>query len=318
MRQNEINEMNRRQHLNSSATAKHFLILCLLIALSMIGCSETPVSSPQDAGVNSWDDLETKLEEAIPEVLDSDKGPHDYTFEVSAMRKIRDGGSRDLWLEMCRMTDLPMVATGGYLCLAERLPEDRFEAALVLLANRSEQASLIFYYPAIMYLSEQAEPNAKATQALDRVLAASENDDLILAYLMVPKPILSAWIESGDVENAPAAIQGLAVDAAFIVADEQSQPVTETAQKLLNSFKDKRDIRVTVWLRHADVSIQPQAMRDAIVFVLKSDELNDGEFHFALRNHLDFVRAEMDLDRLSLTPTQQERIAELLDQYSEE
>jgi len=169
--------------------------------------------------------------EAVPEVLPTGKGPHDFAFDVESMQKIRDHGTLDLWLEMCRQRDYPMVATGGYLCIASREPAHRFEAALLMIAHRHEEASFYFYYPAMAYLAEEVESTPENFKTLTEFVCLPEvdADGRCFAAALLPEGFLSGWVEAEAIETTPPGIQAMAVDSALVASLDN---VTAASPKL--------------------------------------------------------------------------------------
>ena len=154
------------------------------------------------------------------------------------MQIIRDHGTLDLWLEMCLQHDYPMVATGGYQCIAIQEPTHRFEAALLVIANRHEKASFIFYYPAMIYLGEDVESNLDNFSTFTKFacLPTTSLDGRRIAVALLPQTFLADWIEAEEIQSTPPDVQALAVDAAVVAHIDNDTDYSPKLEGLLQAF----------------------------------------------------------------------------------
>ncbi|MEM6258332.1 MAG: hypothetical protein AAGI37_08465 [Planctomycetota bacterium] len=281
-----------------------------------VACSEQSVNSPADVGYQDWAAVETAIIDSLPEVFESDESIGDRVFDLSAMRRIRDGGSLDLWLEMCEQTDYSLVALAGYLCIEANEPDHRMEAALTIFSHHPMASLLGIYDEPFVFIGEKAEATAKNIDALDSFLSDSQISDHRKAevFVFIRQAMKTAWLLAADVSHAPTEVQAIAVDHAVIEWEAQREPIPKKVELLLLDFAQMRDVRQSVWLKNFPIDAEIEDRREAILSVLRNDELEDRSYSFALRPHVVFIDEQIDMEKVDLSPVQRARIDRFMSQ----
>ncbi len=301
-----------------------FTAVPILVA-GLAVCSCQSAKTTQDLAFPTWEQLSDQLIEALPEVLEEGKGPHDYVFDVPDVVRIRDNGSIDTWLEMCAQQELTMVRVAGFMCVQQRAPERQFEAALTFLSNKPAGESMYFCYPALEFLQDvSATPGNVAAFGKFVNRRHPNHKQFLTAVSFVgggiklvddPPGFLAKWAVSEDIGNADPTVQVMAMDEVFTNAKNEGTAVPESILDHLKSFAESDGIRRAAFVRYAPESVDRTTLTASIIGVLKDDNLNEFEYTYALLDRVDAISELIDVDVLELTPEQLKRWEKLLERH---
>ncbi len=296
----------------SSLAGLTMLYACLGFPLKG-GAQEPDDKPPEYAGVGSWDALSDLLIKAVPRVLPGDKGLHDYTFEVPAMRNILDKGDVGLWLRMCAQGERPMVAIGGYLCIEQKSPKDRLRGALTVLENRSADTSFIICLPAMLFLSKGLEASPE-TLATFTAYAREEHDPkkVLLPVFLADASFLAAWAASDDYPKGRPIVQEAALSSAIGDLKKKGKPLPDVLSRRLAGFATATGLGRVTFVQFAPDSTDPEVLTRAIIGLMKDESLDKdlgGQlwYYAALADRVEFIEKNIDLSKVDLTAAQRAR-----------
>jgi hypothetical protein len=282
----------------------------LAMLFIVVACAK-PTHSAESLNHPSWPALEKEIEQSMPQALAVDKGPADYVFYASTMLRIRDSGSPDLWLEMSRQKDQPLVAVGGFLCMKQRKPERAFEAALTVVSSGATNASDLYlttYLPAILYLTN-AQPTPANLATFSR-LAGQKGEisrfENTLMFSSINVDFANHWLEKMPTDNINPGILAGVVDGIAGHCFETKQPMPPKALAMLDSFAKFSDARGIVFI--CDAPENSPHYKEAWITVLQNEQLNDADLIAPLASHIDYVVKNIPYQELDLRPKLLKRI----------
>jgi hypothetical protein len=292
-------------------------------AIVLLGCTSAPADPPKsiksldDVNLASWTELSSLLDEAVPEVLRGGKGPHDYVFEVAVMRRIRDQGTPQLWLEMTRQTKHPMVATAGFLCIKEKAPNLTFRAALETLTYRKKDASLAFYYPAMKYLTDDLALNEKNFDAFSSFVSDTTpaHEDMAFRLSILPDGFLRSWARRDRIRSAHPTVQAFAVDAVVRRARYNSTPIPAYAHEMLDEFHSKNGARRAIFVTHA--TPDDRRLKPSIIALLKDATVSNLDLIVPIEAQAEYIRDHVKYREIGLTQARSHLVHRILAKLDE-
>jgi hypothetical protein len=286
------------------------IICCATFLIGQFGCEQKPLKPA------SWKTLEDEILHVVPQVLKDGKNLPDYTFDAPSMRKIRDKGTPDLWLEMARQKEFPLVSAAGFLCMEARKPEGAFEAGLEVLAAGSSVGNLSTYcsLPVIQYV-KKSQPTAERLKSFSRIAQRRDLEARAILFLSnsLNDEFVCKWLEDPAASTANPRLLGWLVEMAIRYYSQKHEALPTSLAALLGSFENFSDSRGTVFLNYGKVA-EPN-LKDQIIGVLKNEQLDDGELYGTIRKYVDFISEKIPYRELGLPPKRIELIEKIKERH---
>ena len=109
-----------------------------------------------------------------------------------------------------------MVANAGFLCIQEKAPNLTFRAALETITHRKKDASVVFYYPAMKYLTHDLALNEENFDTFSSFVSDTTpaHEEMAFTLAILPGGFLRSWAERDRIRSAHPTVQAFVVDAA--------------------------------------------------------------------------------------------------------
>ena len=298
-------------------TAFFSCAIIFFVCTSTFADSPKPIKSLDDLNLASWTELSSLLHEAVPKVLPGGKGPHDYVFEVAEMRRIRNQGTPQLWLEMTRQTKYPMVANAGFLCIQEKAPNLTFRAALETITHRKKDASVVFYYPAMKYLTHDLALNEENFDTFSSFVSDTTpaHEEMAFTLAILPDDFLRSWAERDRIRSAHPTVQAFAVDAVVRRARYNSTPIAAYAHEMLDEFHSKNGIRRAIFVTHA--TPDDRRLKPSIIALLKDATVSELDLVLPIETQAEYIRDHVKYHEIGLTQVRSHLVHRILSKFDE-
>lgn len=290
------------------------LLLAIAVGLTS-GCGPSAnkgsLKTLSDLQFASWGELESELRPDTPGTLKAGESVYDQILETDAATTIWADGTPELWQELCK-SGSTMVSLLGYRCIAEKVPQWKFQAALHVLSRRKGGSMLIFIQP--LQLLNDAKLTEDSSAAFTKFISSPDSEELDLREVtsFLSSEFLSGWAAKADLPTAPAEVQALAVSSAYAASVDHGTPMPESVERAFSSFAESTSDRLAVFVWHAPDSIDKDELVAAITRLLRDDTVSEPMYQAALYQKIDFIKANINPADLNLNARQQARFDEFL------